>query len=84
MNQTVRWGLLSTARINAALIGPLQQAARSQLAAVASRDHGKAAAYAVEYHIPTAFGSFEVLLADPDVVAVYFSLPNSLHAEWSF
>ena len=83
MNQTVRWGLLSTARINAALIGPLQQAARSQLAAVASRDHGKAAAYAVEYHIPKAYGSYEDLLADPDVDAVYISLPNSMHAEWT-
>jgi predicted dehydrogenase len=83
MNPTVRWGLLSTAKINAALIGPLQQAARSQLAAVASRDHGKAAAYAVEHHIPKAYGSYEELLADPEIDAVYISLPNSMHAEWT-
>ena len=70
MNGTVRWGLLSTAKINAALIGPLQTAARSQLAAVASRDHGKAAAYAAEHHIPKAFGSYEDLLADPGIDAV--------------
>ena len=83
MNGTVRWGLLSTAKINAALIGPLQTAARSQLAAVASRDHGKAAAYAAEHHIPNAYGSYEDLLADPEIDAVYISLPNSMHAEWT-
>ena len=83
MNGTVRWGLLSTAKINAALIGPLQTAARSELAAVASRDHGKAAAYAVEHHIPNAYGSYEDLLADPEIDAVYISLPNSMHAEWT-
>ncbi len=83
MNGTVRWGLLSTAKINAALIGPLQTAARSELAAVASRDHGKAAAYAVEHRIPNAYGSYEDLLADPEIDAVYISLPNSMHAEWT-
>ena len=83
MSGTVRWGLLSTAKINAALIGPLQTAARSQLAAVASREHGKAAAYAAEHHIPKAFGSYEELLADPQIDAVYISLPNSMHAEWT-
>lgn len=83
MNGTVRWGLLSTAKINAALIGPLQTAARSELAAVASRDHGKAAAYAVEHQIPNAYGSYEDLLADPEIDAVYISLPNSMHAEWT-
>lgn len=82
-NRVVRWGILSTARINAALIGPLQGAARSQLAAVASRDHGKAAAYAVEHQIPKAYGAYEDLLADPEIDAVYISLPNSLHAEWT-
>jgi D-xylose 1-dehydrogenase (NADP+, D-xylono-1,5-lactone-forming) len=83
MSGTVHWGLLSTAKINAALIGPLQTAARSELAAVASREHGKAAAYAAEHHIPKAFGSYEDLLADPEIDAVYISLPNSMHAEWT-
>ena len=55
----------------------------SELAAVASRDHGKAAAYAVEHHIPNAYGSYEDLLADPEIDAVYISLPNSMHAEWT-
>lgn len=83
MDRIVRWGLLSTARINGALIGPLQTAQRSRLAAVASRDWGKAAAYAVEHRIEKAYGSYEALLADPEIDAVYISLPNSLHAEWT-
>jgi predicted dehydrogenase len=83
INSTVRWGILSTAKINSALIGPLQQPGRSQLTAVASRDHGKAAAYAVEHQIPKAYGSYEELLADGEIDAVYISLPNSLHAEWT-
>lgn len=83
MNRIVRWGLLSTARINAALLGPLRQAERSTLAAVASRDLRKATAYAVEHQIGMAYGSYEELLADPEIDAVYISLPNSLHAEWT-
>jgi predicted dehydrogenase len=82
-NQVVRWGILSTAKINAALIGPLQAAVRSRLQAVASRDSGRAAAYAVEHHIPKAYGAYEELLADPEIDAVYISLPNSMHAEWT-
>jgi predicted dehydrogenase len=83
MNRIVRWGLLSTARINTALLGPLRQAERSHLAAVASRDYGKAAAYAVEHQIEKAYGRYEDLLADPEIDAVYVSLPNALHAEWT-
>ena len=83
MDRIVRWGLVSTAHINAALLGPLRQAGRSHLAAVASRDGAKAAAYAVEHGIEKAYGSYEELLADPEIDAVYISLPNSLHAEWT-
>ena len=83
MQRMVHWGLLSTAHINTALLGPLRQAGRSHLAAVASRDHGKAAAYAVEHQIEMAYGSYEELLADPQIDAVYISLPNALHAEWT-
>jgi predicted dehydrogenase len=50
---------------------------------VASRDQDRADAYAREWRIPRAYGSYEALLADPDVEAVYISLPNTLHAEWS-
>lgn len=83
MPDTVRWGLLSTARINDALIDPIRQAKRSQLAAVASRDLAKARDYAAVKGIPTAYGSYEDLLADPQIDAVYISLPNALHCEWA-
>jgi predicted dehydrogenase len=75
--------LLSTARINRALIPPLRAATRSELVAVASRDLERAEAYAKRWNIPRAFGSYEALLADPDIDVVYNSLPNSLHAEWT-
>jgi len=83
MSNKVRWGLLSTANINKALIGPLQQSARSELVAVASRDESKAKEYAETYNIPKAHGSYEALLADPEIDAIYISLPNLLHREWS-
>src|SRR5512134_1256793 len=83
MAGTLKWGLLSTAGINEAVIEPIRRAARSELLAVASRDAGRARAYAGERRIPRAYGSYEELLADRDVGAVYVSLPNSLHAEWT-
>lgn len=83
MADKLRWGLLSTAGINRALIGPLKAAARSDLVAVASRDAARAQAYAQEWGIPRSHGSYEALLADPDVDVVYISLPNSMHAEWT-
>ena len=83
MSDKLRWGLLSTANINQALIGPLRQASRSELVAVGSRDQAKADAYAAEQGIPRAHGSYEALLADPEVDAVYISLPNALHCEWT-
>ena len=79
----LNWGLLSTARINRALITPLQASPRNRLTAVASRDLAHAQAYAAERNIPRTFGSYEALLADPDIDVVYISLPNSLHAEWA-
>lgn len=83
MPKKVRWGLLSTANINKALIGPLQRAERSELVAVASRDQAKATAYAKEQAIPQAYGSYEALLADPDIDVIYNPLPNLLHREWT-
>ena len=70
MAKKVRWGLLSTANINKALLGPLRQAERSELVAVASRDQAKAQAYAQEHGIARAYGSYEALLADPEVDAI--------------
>jgi xylose dehydrogenase (NAD/NADP) len=79
----LRWGLLSTARINARLIPAIRGAARSELTTVASRTLDRARAYAAEWTIPRALGSYEALLDDPDVDVIYISLPNHLHAEWT-
>jgi D-xylose 1-dehydrogenase (NADP+, D-xylono-1,5-lactone-forming) len=75
----LRWGILSTARINDALLG----AGAADVVAVASRDAGRAQAYAAERGIPRAHGSYEALLADPEVDVVYVSLPNALHVPWA-
>lgn len=83
MSDNLRWALLSTANINQALIEPIRQGQRSELAAVASRDPETAQAYADEWSIPKAYGSYEALLADPEIDVIYNPLPNSLHAEWT-
>jgi predicted dehydrogenase len=79
----LRWGLLSTARINRAVIPPIRASEQSELKAVASRDIVKAKDYAREWHIPHAYGAYEELLADDNIDVIYNSLPNHLHAEWS-
>ena len=76
----LRWGILSTARINRALIPPLRASSRGELVAVASRDGQRARAYADEWEIPEAYGSYEELLARDDIDVVYNPLPNHLHA----
>ena len=83
MADKVRWGLLSTAWINVAMVGPMHRSPRSELVAVASRSLDKARAYALENDIPRAYGSYEELLNDPDIDAIYNPLPNTLHAEWT-
>ena len=83
MTQTLRWGLLSTARINNALIPPLRTSKRNKLLAVASRSQDKADGYAREKKIKRAHGSYEALLADPEIDVIYNPLPNHLHAEWT-
>jgi predicted dehydrogenase len=83
MSKVLNWGLLSTARINRALIPPLQVSRRNKLLAVASRSQATADAYAREKKIPRAYGSYEALLADPEIDVIYNPLPNHLHAEWT-
>lgn len=77
------WGLLSTARINRAVIPPIRQSKRSQLLAVASRNHEKAQLFAQTWQIPRVHSTYEALLADPEIDVIYNPLPNALHAEWS-
>jgi predicted dehydrogenase len=79
----VRWGIISTALINRLVIPPARASEKCDLIAVASRDPARAEEYAREWGIERAYGSYEALLDDPDVEAVYISLPNSLHCEWS-
>jgi len=79
----VQWGLLSTANINRALLAGIAQVEGARAAVVGSRDPERARAYAAEHGIERAHGSYEALLADPGVDAVYISLPNSMHHEWT-
>jgi predicted dehydrogenase len=79
----LRWGLLSTARINRLIIPAVRASARSDVTTVASRSLDKGRAYAEEWQIPRVLGSYEALLDDPDIDVVYISLPNSLHVEWT-
>jgi xylose dehydrogenase (NAD/NADP) len=78
-----RFGLLSTADINGAILAGARASDRVEMVAVASRDAARAEAYAREHEIARAHGSYDALLADPQVDAIYLSLPNSLHVEWS-
>jgi predicted dehydrogenase len=82
-DRVFRWGLLGTARINRALIPPLRVSQDNRLLAVASRDGARASAYAREWGIERAYGSYEALLDDEEIDAVYVPLPNHLHAEWT-
>jgi D-xylose 1-dehydrogenase (NADP+, D-xylono-1,5-lactone-forming) len=81
--EPVRFGVLSTARINRHVLRGAAESDRVHIRAVASRDQNRADAYAREHGIDRAYGSYDALLADPELDAVYISLPNSLHVEWS-
>ena len=84
MVDKLRWGILSTARIAAnAVIPGIKGAENAELGAVASRDGERAAAYAKEHGIPRSYGSYEDLLADPDIDAIFIPLPNHMHKEWA-
>jgi D-xylose 1-dehydrogenase (NADP+, D-xylono-1,5-lactone-forming) len=79
----LRLGLLSTADINRKLVAGARLADEVDVVAVASRTLSRAEEHAAELDVPRALGSYEELLADPDVDAVYISLPNSMHVDWS-
>jgi D-xylose 1-dehydrogenase (NADP+, D-xylono-1,5-lactone-forming) len=79
----MRLGLVSTADINRKVIPGAHASDKVELVAVASREQRRADEYAKSWEIPRAYGSYEALLEDPDVDAVYISLPNTMHREWS-
>ena len=81
--EPVRWGVLSTAKINNAFLRGAAAAENAEVIAVASRDGERARAYADERGIPRAYASYDELLADGEVEALYISLPNALHVPWT-
>lgn len=82
--QPVKWGVLSTAKIGLEKVIPaMQRAGSCDIVAIASRDLSRAQAAAAELGIPKAYGSYEELIADPDIEAIYNPLPNHLHVSWS-
>lgn len=84
MPDKIRWGILSTASIARGRVLPAwKNLSNGVVAAVASRDLARAQDFAKDMGIPKAYGSYEELIADPDIDAIYNPLPNSLHAEWS-
>jgi predicted dehydrogenase len=83
MGTPVKWGIVSTAHINRLVIPPATASPKVDLVAVASRTQERADDYARDWAIPRAYGSYAALLADPEIEAVYISLPNTMHVEWS-
>lgn len=79
----LRWGLLACGRIAEAFAKGVQQSSSGELLAVASRNSEKSAAFGAQFGVQNCHGSYEGLLADPEVEAVYISTPHPLHAEWA-
>jgi len=82
--QKVRWGILGAARIATTKVIPaMQQGQLCEIVGIASRDRAKAQAAAQQLGISKTYGSYEEMLADPEIDAVYNPLPNHLHVPWS-
>jgi xylose dehydrogenase (NAD/NADP) len=83
MTMAVKWGILSTADINKKLLAGATASDDVEVVAIGSRDLGRAEEFARTWGIDRAYGTYDELLADPDVEAVYIPLPNTMHSEWS-
>lgn len=84
MSRKVRWGVLGAANIAVKKVIPaMQQGGWCEVSALASRDLEKAQGFARDLGIPRAYGSYDQLLSDPDIEAIYIPLPNHLHVPWS-
>lgn len=84
MNRQLQWGVLGTSTIaKNAVIPAIQQSERGEVLAIASRSKEKAETLAEELGIARSYGSYEELIADPDIEAVYIPLPNHMHKEWT-
>jgi xylose dehydrogenase (NAD/NADP) len=82
-NRKLRWGVIGCAGITRSVVPGIQQSALNEVVAIASRDESKAKVTAEKFGIPTAYSSYEALLADESIDAVYIPLPNHLHKEWT-
>ena len=78
----LQWGIIGTGKIAQTFAGALKEAATGELLGVASRAQETADAFGEEFGVPRRYSSYEAMLADADVRAVYISLPNHLHSEW--
>src|SRR4051794_14996875 len=83
LSAPLRIGVLGAARIASLFVAAVRPSAKVAVTAVASRDAGRAAAFAQDTGIERVHASYEALFADPDIDAVYVPLPNNLHATWS-
>jgi len=84
MNRKVRWGILSTAAIGIEKVIPAMQRGHwSEISAIASRDLNKATQAGQRLGIAKAYGSYDELLADEEIEAIYNPLPNHLHVPWT-
>lgn len=83
MTQKLSWGILGTARIVRKVIPALQASSNGEVVGIASRTEEKAQEYAEKHGLPQAYGSYDALLASPEIDAVYLPLPNTLHHEWT-
>ena len=83
VKRPVRWGILSTANIATKVAGAIHLAENAELIAVASRTEERAAIWATDHDVPTAYGTYDALLTDDSLDAIYIPLPPSLHAEWT-
>jgi D-xylose 1-dehydrogenase (NADP+, D-xylono-1,5-lactone-forming) len=80
---TVRWGILSTAGISRVMVAAAKGSPEAEVVAVGGRDSARTRAHAADLGIPRSYGSYEELLADPGVDAVYIPLPIAMHTEWT-
>ena len=84
MSKPVQWGVLGVAKIATEKVIPaMQKATNGEVLAIASRDVSRAREAAAQLGVPRAYGSYEALLADPEIEAIYNPLPNELHVEWT-
>src|SRR5437588_635275 len=84
MPKKIRWGVLGVAKIAVTKVIPgMQRCEHGEITGIASRDAARAGAAARQLGIPKSYGSYEALLADPEIDAIYNPLPNHLHVPWS-